>query len=188
MSFQRMVLIPEGEYFSHNSHPPATALPADQSHRLQSYYFERKLEMPLKPDEDTEVIDEAILNSPRQYVSRATRLLKWLKAKKPLIAWLSNGEVFTPNTHLTGTNIVDLIVYSVSDVRRKVVPAGWKSFLNIMRELHVPKLLVSTKTANELAPEANIEAETETKSTKAMITPRKRKRRIISTPKWHKSY
>jgi hypothetical protein len=85
-----------------------------------------------------------ISSIPDKFHLNARNLLLKLKQNKKLIRWDEGGHVtFFENEDVPGSNIVDLINYSVRDLKWANNPAGINRFLAVCKLLNVPSHLLS---------------------------------------------
>ena len=86
--------------------------------------------------------------TPKPYQSRAQSLFQFVANKLDLN---EKGELLDADgSILTGSNIGDLIQHSVRDRRRNIVPVGWQSFLDILRDNNVPRMILNYDTLDEM--------------------------------------
>ncbi len=80
------------------------------------------------------------------------RALSLYNSLKDSISWNGKLEVIIRNQVLQGTNIVNLIIYAVTNYNnnknRGPTPRGWSTFIGFLRQLNLNPEIFSTKTQN----------------------------------------
>lgn len=75
---------------------------------------------------------------PKNGYRKAMGLWNHLKDRKgPILNWNDNGEIVVHGRLVPGSNIVDLLKYTVSPLS-KTEPLGYGLFYDVLRELHTP--------------------------------------------------
>ena len=162
-NFQRMVVIPQDEYFNLSSSLQQVKQPLEQQfHKVEQQYHAdaniqdpyRRLALQSTSLDEMKSLKELMRNSliaatPKPYRNRAQALLHNVE---PFLQYNTKGEIYTTgNDHIAGSRVEDLINYAVRDRRRQdIVPAGWSHFLNILREHNIPKSILNRYTLDEL--------------------------------------
>ena len=160
--FSRMVVLPEEEYRLmkniQSSHRPLD----EQFKRLNTQYEEQfNIEDPSKQSKLQSHTLEEMKNVkhqmqpqfqagvPKQYRTRATGLHEFLKSR---IQWNERGELLNTDTNqpIANSQIEDLIQHAVRDKRRSIQPAGWEYFIQTLRRLNVPKMVLGDATIHDL--------------------------------------
>ena len=86
--------------------------------------------------------------TPKPYQSRAQSLFQFVANKLNLN---EKGELLNADgSVLSGSNIGDLIQHSVRDRRRNIVPTGWQTFLDVLRDNNVPRMILNYDTLDEM--------------------------------------
>lgn len=161
--FQRMYAIPEDEY-QHLKSLQQTRDPMEKKFiDLSSEYqqqdtindptvrVQRQGEtlhamMNIKDD----LKDRLIAATPKLYRSRASSLFQFIGNK---IGVNDKGELLDVNNKgIEGSNIGDLIQHAVRDRRRNMVPQGWTTFLQMLRDNNVPQMILNYDTLEEMKP------------------------------------
>ena len=91
--------------------------------------------------------------TPKPYQSRAQSLFQFVANKLNLN---EKGELLNADgSVVSGSNIGDLIQHSVRDRRRNMVPPGWQTFLDILRDNNVPRMILNYDTLDEMKPSSS---------------------------------
>lgn len=86
--------------------------------------------------------------SPKPYKARTQSLFHFIADKVNVNA---KGELYDKDGAIVeGSNIADLIQHAVRDRRRNMTPAGWSSFLNILRDNNAPRMILNYDTLDEM--------------------------------------
>jgi hypothetical protein len=105
---------------------------------------EPEIMTPFSPVELSDTDFFLISSIPDRFRLNACNLLKKLKQNKQLIRWDENVHVtFFENEDVPGSNIVDLLNYSVRDLKWAHNPAGINRFVAVCKLLNVPSHLLS---------------------------------------------
>ena len=185
--FQRMIVIPQNEYLQmarlqEVKQPLAQQLfTAEQDYQNVDMISDPYARVMAQTDSlnkmralKEEMRNYVSLATPKPYRSRAERLLSVLE---PHISWNERGEMIDEKTKrpIEQSQMSDLIQHAVRDRRRKITPAGWNQFLDILRDYNVPQMLLNLPTLDELkrktAPTPS--PPTPSHSSISSITPRK---------------
>lgn len=88
-------------------------------------------------------VEDAIELLPKNFRSRAKQIYFFLKQQNTFMSWTDKGELETPQHGIVqGTNILDLISYLTSNQTRNE-PFGLNIFIDVIRNLNLPKTLLS---------------------------------------------
>jgi hypothetical protein len=92
-----------------------------------------------KPKEKASLSDaEVVGHIPASMRSRATSLLKRLKARPDVISWDDSGQVNVNGKEIPESNISDLVSDAMR-ARKNFNPTGSKEFFGVLSKLNVPK-------------------------------------------------
>ena len=91
--------------------------------------------------------------TPKPYRTRTQSLFQFIADKMNVNA---KGEVYDKDgAIIEGSNIADLIQHAVRDRRRNMTPAGWSSFLDILRDNNAPRMILNYDTLDEMQLQSN---------------------------------
>lgn len=171
-SFQRMVVIPQEEYFALSSMQNVNEPLAQHFHDLENRYITegkdtdqyRRMMLQSNTLNQMKQVKDRMRNSltvstPKPYQSRANALLQTLES---FLKFNDKGEIYLDDgALLPNTRLEDLIQHAVRDRRRNMTPTGWPEFLNILREHNVPKSIINRDTLDEMdtAPMPQVKTE-----------------------------
>ena len=159
--YQRMIAIPQEEYAQltvvQNMRQPLTQ---------HMYNLERKLNEESKITDpysklalQSNTLDEMKrmkdqmrsqlqITTPKPYLNRAQALFNSVES---FLKYNERGEIYGKDGQLiSNSRLEDLIQFAVRDRRREITPTGWKSFLDIMRVMNIPKTILNRNTLDEL--------------------------------------
>lgn len=159
--FERMIAIPEDEYqhlkslqqlndplqnkfLSLSNEYKKQGLISDPYVRVQRQSETLNQMINVKDDLKRRLLEA----TPKPYQSRAQSLFQFVANK---LSMNEKGELLNADgSILSGSNIGDLIQHSVRDRRRNIVPAGWQTFLDILRDNNVPRMILNYDTLDEM--------------------------------------
>ena len=159
--FDRMVGIPEDEY-QHlkslqqlNNPLQNKFLSLSNDYRKQGYISNPHVRAQRQGETLNQMInikDELkrllIEATPKPYQSRAQSLFQFVANKLDMN---EKGELLNADgSVISGSNIGDLIQHSVRDRRRNIVPVGWQTFLDVLRDNNVPRMILNYDTLDEM--------------------------------------
>lgn len=195
--YQRMVAIPEQEYFqSRNMQQVTHPLESEMSSLMSDYNKQDTIQDPYRKvhlqaetlDQMIKLKDELRQNmksiTPRAYLSRAEGLMNFVFDK---LQFNERGELTDiKGDAIKNTNIFDLIQHAVRDRRRNLTPNGWQYFLNKLQDINAPRMLLNYETLDEMTSGSNPNAKKkmqdimfDTAKTKIFKSPTlKRKKRL----------
>lgn len=164
--YQRMVAIPEQEYFqSRNMQQVTHPLESEMSSLMSDYNKQDTIQDPYRKvhlqaetlDQMIKLKDELRQNmknvTPRAYLSRAEGLMNFVFDK---LQFNERGELTDiKGDAIKNTNIFDLIQHAVRDRRRNITPNGWQYFLSKLQDINAPRMLLNYETLDEMTPQPN---------------------------------
>ena len=168
-SFERMAVIPEQEYNYLRSLQQVND-PAQQqiSTLMDNYSRQSNISDPqIRVQRQNETLNELkilkdemrqriIQTTPKPYQTRAQSILKFIEGH---VQVNDRGELMDGGHQVvSGSNITDLIQHAVRDRRRKMSPAGWKEFKDLLQSVNVPKSLLNYETLDEMKNPLSIKA------------------------------
>ena len=159
--FERMVGIPEDEYhhlksLQQTNNPLQNkflSLSNEYKKQESIYDAEKRVQrqgetlqamMRIKDDLKRRLIE----STPRPYRSRAQGLFQFISDK---IDVNDRGEIqSTDGSLIDGSNVGDLVQHAVRDRRRNIIPKGWDSFMNILKDNNTPRMILNYETLQEM--------------------------------------
>ena len=112
----------------------------------------------LEPGGYTFDVDEArqrvVWDMPQAKAPYADRLLEFLKEHEGIIRWGDNFELLDAGVPIEGADLRALVHYASRDMYREP-PAGWDTFLKLLRDNEVPNLALGSKF---LRPDRNVKS------------------------------
>ena len=162
--FQRMIAIPQEEYFQLSTVQNARQPLTQQFYNLDSRYNQeseikdpyKRLVLQSETLEDMKRLKDQMrhylsVSTPKPYRTRAQALLENVSV---FLRFNERGEIYDKeNNLLENTRLEDLIQHAVRDRRRNINPTGWSHFLNVLREHNVPKSILNRGTLDEMEAE-----------------------------------
>lgn len=86
--------------------------------------------------------------TPKPYQSRAENLFNFISNK---LTTNGRGEIIDSDGKvIEGSNIADLIQHAVRDRRRNIIPPGWETFKNILKDSNAPRMILNYDTLEEM--------------------------------------
>ena len=181
-SFQRMVVIPEEEYFTLSSMQNVKQPLVQHFQNLENRYNTegndkdqyRRMMLQSNTLSQMKQAKEQMRNSltvstPKPYQNRANALLSTLEG---FLKFNDKGEIYLDDgTLLPNTRLEDLIQHAVRDRRRNMTPTGWSEFLNILRNHNVPKSILNRDTLDEMDATPLPQVKTEKEKTTVKVEP-----------------
>ena len=188
-SFQRMIAIPQEEYLAITAMQNVTHPSAQHFYNLENKYKTdenirdpyRRLVMQSNTLDEMKQVKDNIRNSltvatPKPYQNRAQALFKSLESH---LRFNDKGEIYSDDGNIiSGSRVEDLINYAVRDRRRNIVPKGWSQFVNILRDLNVPKTILNRDTLDTLEGKSSPTTTSTSALTPPSIRTPKRKRKL----------
>ena len=159
--FQRMIAIPQEEYFQLSSVQNARQPLTQQFYNLESQYNEeakvrdpyKRLILQSNTLEDMKQLKDQMrhyitVNTPKPFRSRAQALMENISS---FIRFNERGEIYDKeNDIIVNSRLEDLIQHAVRDRRRNISPTGWNYFLSLLQEHNVPKSILNRDTMDEM--------------------------------------
>lgn len=161
--FQRMMVIPQEEYAHLLSMRRSMQPHTTQYQNLETDYQQQgEIKDPYsRLVHQSETIDQMKLlksnmhqslmtATPKPYRNRAETLMKVLE---PHITLTAQGEIVNTVSGqvIKETRMDDLIQHAVRDRRRQSFsPRGWRDFVQLLREVNVPKIILNKDTMDDL--------------------------------------
>ena len=161
--FQRMIVIPQEEYTHllgmqrmqqpHMTHYQTLQKEYQQQEEIKDPYSRLMHQSDTLADMKTlkDNMHRSLMTAtPKPYRSRADTLMKVLE---PHVSLTSKGEVvntFSGNV-IRDARMDDLIQHAVRDKRRHgFSPRGWSHFVQLLRDVNVPQIILNRETLNDL--------------------------------------
>lgn len=159
--FERMVGIPEDEYYQLKN-LQRTADPIQnkfmtlsEDYRKQSFIENPHVRVQRQGETLNEMINvkdelrnRLVQGTPKPYRTRAQSLFEHIASK---VIVNEKGEMQDQQGKvIEGSNIADLIQHAVRDRRRNIIPTGWNSFLNILKDNNTPQMILNYDTLSEM--------------------------------------
>lgn len=192
--FQRMVVIPQEEYahmisMQRMQHPYSAKFETlDKQYMDQEDIKDPYSRMIHQSDtlNDMKILKENMHRSlmtatPKQYRHRADTLMKVLE---PHVSLTQKGEVVNTvsGNVIHDVRMDDLIQHAVRDKRRSgFSPKGWSHFVQLLRDVNVPQIVLNKETLNDLqtlrrpAIKRKFKDTTQTSKIPRLMSKRKRK-------------
>ena len=123
----------------------------------------------------TSLEQEVIESVPLSMSKKAQRLMARLKYH-PDLNWTTHGEMKYKGRLVPGSNIVDLVNDVLRQRKRAPIPAGWKTFAEVLKEVNVPQELIGNLSRRKYTQKGSAAATT-TSGGDAVSQPRRH-------PKW----
>ena len=160
--FQRMVAMPQEEYFQLKSLQNVQQPLTQYMTRLEQDYQEAPLkannpyeQMVMRGSalDDIKLTKEKLRNdlslgTPKPYRNRALSLYRSLE---PVVKFNERGEMFDETDKvIPDSRAEDLIQHAIRDRRRNFTPVAWNEFLNVLKKHNIPKSILNRDTIDEI--------------------------------------
>lgn len=178
--YQRMVAIPEQEYYqSKNMQQVMHPLQSEMSSLMADYGQQSTIKDPhRKIHLQAETLDQMVKlkddlrqsvkdATPRPYQSRADGLMSFVSDR---MEFNKKGELTDiAGNIIENTNIIDLIQHAVRDRRRNITPPGWEYFLDKLKEINAPRMLLNYETLEEMSGSPSKQKLSDSRSSKRKV-------------------